>query len=74
MKLEDLQSGKLYKCSLSGLKTLVIKKTEKVKHEKTKKETEVEVVSGKFAMNLEDGTCNYFYNELFDGQLEELNK
>jgi len=78
MKIKDLENGKMYTCQLSGKKTLVV--MQKGKNEIPSEEEggestfeETEVVTGKIAcVNPENGDVKYFFNEIYDGQLSEI--
>lgn len=81
LKLEELDSGEMYKCRLTGRRTLVLTQAVIVtsgEGDKAKTE-EVNKIYGKCSMTLENGEIKYFVNELYDGQLramttEEINK
>lgn len=80
MKLDQLKEGEVYTCKLSGAKTLIVKQTGKTEIP-PKKEGEAptfeekEVTTGKIAcVNPENGDIKYFFNEIYDGQLTELNQ
>lgn len=78
MKLKDLKVGEMYKCRLSGKKVLVCeveKEVTKVKKVKGKDEfiKQLEKAKvGKCAVKLDSGDFTYKHDELFDGQLKEL--
>ena len=74
MKIEDLKVGTIYECRLSRKKVLVCeieKEASKINNAKLTSER-VKVKTGKFVVNLDSGDFTYKYDELFDGQLKEL--
>lgn len=71
MKLSELEVGKTYKCTLSG-KDMLVTKIKKPELNAKGEETMKEVTAGKYVtMNGETPVFNY--DELYDGQLKEIN-
>lgn len=77
MKLDELEIGKIYGCRLSGRKVLVIEQDKevpgKMKNGKPITKT-IKVKVGKWVNTIDNGTMTYYYQEIFDGQLEEIKK
>lgn len=80
MNLDELKEGGIYKCVLSGKRTLIVMQTvgkEIPSEEEGGKPTveEKQVVAGKVAcVNPDNGDVKYFFNEIYDGQMEEITK
>lgn len=78
MRIKDLEVGKIYECRLSMKKVLVCevdKEVSKVKKVKGKDEIIKQIEKakiGKSSHQTTDGTWTYKHDELFDGQLTEL--
>ncbi len=73
MKLELLEEGNIYKCKLSGREMLVLESTKTLPSEKDGGKDEVSKVKvGKFSVEKPDGSITFVYDELYDGQLEEI--
>ncbi len=74
MKLSELKVGDIYECKLTASEVLVIEQDKiipgLVEGEEPKSE---KVKLGKWANVLDDGTITYYYQELFNGQLKEIN-
>lgn len=81
LKLEELEEGTIYKCILSEHEMLVVKTRKQNGQESTGKKddddkdimipTFVDVYAGKFIQE-QNEVKQFAFNELHDGQLEEL--
>lgn len=72
MQLDELKEGEIYKCRLSDNEMLVVS-TKKVVNEGTEAEATETIKAGKYTVE-QNGITNFVYDELYNGQLEELTK
>lgn len=75
MKTEALKEGEIYKCKLSKENMLIIKSTKTITKGEGEDATQeqIEIKAGKYVIHREDGVIQFAYDELYDGQLEEIN-
>lgn len=72
MKLSELVVGKTYKCTLSGKKMIVTMTKKPITNDKGEESME-EVHAGKYTV-MNGEAPQFCYDELCDGQLEEINE
>lgn len=71
MKLDELEVGKIYQCRLTSKKVLVIEREGKTSDAPDAETIVVKV--GKWANIDEERIATYLWQDLYDGQLEEIN-